>query len=738
MPPVVGALVLGLGAEALGMTSAGLAATSLIGSLTVGGLLTVVTSAGLTVGASLLMQVKRQPRHDTGHIISPTIQSIGPQSIAPRYFAAGRIMAGGIQHLYECPDGLHLLIGAVINCEPIDGLEAWLVDGEDISDYLGALGDPFPYLTGVVNGVVAQANIGPNVTWPRAGMKFTFMYTQAVTLQFNGAGQPYFTDTQVPIGNMPAMCFEFGNGSPEGYVSQIANYFWPTYWNGSFRCADLACIYAMAIGGATIVNRFAVYPRGFPQISVVIRGATIFDPRDATQSFNNPTTWKWSRNAVLILFWYMTHYDGARIPGSLINWASVAVEADYADEPVTTLGATYLVTSGTSNGSYATVLFNGPQTMTIGGSVTLAANYPDTYNGTFTVLNAGAGWVAFASAETLPIGTTGTVNQNVTEPRFSCDCQWNMGEAIKEVLARLQAACDATIWEDGSGLWNVWCAKPLDPTITLTDIDISAYEFQELTAALDEVNYLQPSYMEPRENYQLIPGVPAQDLASISAVGERSQTITLKEVASPDQAYRLAYRALKRQNPPIKLSVVGGVSLLRVVGELVIGIQSRIFPDINGTYRFTTKSEVDKTLATIKLNLAQVGPNDYADVVMPYDPVSPVETTTVAPTLPMAVQSPDAPVLAIVTSGGHTYITSTATTYGSPPTNTQLVYYAQYTPVDGSGNPTGATVLMPTIISQWVRESYALPSGQRYAVQGWFVENGTPSAINNPAYITTP
>ena len=730
MPPVVGALVAAVIPEAL-------AGTAIFGTLTVAGLVTSVATAGVTIGAALLLKATREQKQEPGHLITPTIQAIGPQPITPRYYAAGRIMAGGIQHLYEAPDGAHLLIGAVVNCEPIDGIEAWLVDGEDISNYFVTVGAPFPYLTSVINGVVLTAAIGSNVVYANAGLKWSFMYTEKTTLEFNGSGQPYFTTVQYPIGYLPAMCFEFGNGSPSGYVSQIAKYFWPAYWDDSFKCENLACIYAMAVGGAVIVNRFATYPRGFPQISTIIRAARIFDPRDGTQSFADPSTWKWSRNAVLILVWYMTHYDGARIPAAKINWASVSAEADYADAPVPTFGLTFVVASASGTGTTATVVFSGPETMTVGDPVTISGCTPSGYNGTFTVTAASAGSVSFSNATTGALTALGTVNQASTEARFSCDVQWNMGEPVKDVVARLQAACDATVWEDGAGNWNVWCAKDATPTQTLTDADISVYQFQELTAGLDEVNIVTPSYMEPRENYQVIPGVPASDSASVALVGERAQTLTLKEIASPDQAYRLAYRVLKRQNPPLKLSIEGGPSLLRVVGELVVNISSDA-TGISGVFRFTSKAKVSGRGERIAFDLAQVGADDYADVVMPYDPVSPVETSTVAPVLPSAVQSPDTPTVVLETISGQYYLDATATVGGVPPTDTQLIFYAETTPVNGSGTPIGATVLMPTILSQWVRQSGALASGTRYAVQGWFIESGSPSSISGTAYYTTP
>ncbi|MGC1861898.1 MAG: hypothetical protein WA733_12440 [Methylocystis sp.] len=742
MGQIIGALVVGVGAGIVDAATGGAAtpflATALFGGLTVTGLISTVAGAGVVAGASLLLQTKREHKQEPGKIIWSSIQSIGPQSITPRYYAAGRCLLGGIQHLYECPDGLHLLIGSIINCEPIDGIDDWLCDGETISNHFVAPGTYFPYLTSSINGVVATANIGSNVVWPNAGLKWQFSYTQAVTLQFNGSGQPYFTDQSYPIGFLPTMCFEFGNGSPSGYVSQIASYFWPSYWNSTFLCKNLSCIYAMAVGGAVIVNRAATYPRFFPQISVIARGAPIFDPRAGGQTFANPSTWVWSRNAVLILVWYMTHYDGGRIPAANINWASVIAEANYADDLVPTLGLFYSTLTASGTGSVATITYRGPNTFTTGQPITVAGMLPSGYNGVFTVTAASAGSVSYACTQTGAQTQAGTVTQGSTEARFSCDVQWNMGEAVKDVMGRLSAACDCTVWEDEGGLWNFWCAKALTPTITLTDDDIASYEFQELTAALDEVNYITPSYVEPRENYQMVPGVPASDSVSIGLVGERPQTITLKEVASPDQAYRLAYRALKRQNPPLKLIIVGGISLLRAVGDVVIGISSEAVPWVNGTYRFSAKAKVSGYGERIGFELAQVGSHDYDDVIMAYDPVSPEETSVAPVILPTPIVAPDAPTLANLTISGDYYVTATATVAGSPPTDTALVYYVQITEVNGAHVPIGPTSIMPNILSEWVRQSNALLPGAIYAVSGWFIEGQTPSNLSGTSYITTP
>ncbi len=658
----------------LGLVSTSLASTTIVGSLTVGGLVTAVVEVGISLGASLLLAPKHKVKTDPSLPQQPTLQGVSPQSISPRYYAAGRVMGGGVRHWYES-DGTKLIAGVVLNCEPVDGIDAYLIDGENIISWQYG---PFPQLTSFYNGTVETIDCGANTQWPNNGLKWSYQYTNRLVGTYpNLRWEPY------PIGFLPSMVFDFRNGLPAGNPSTLAEHYLPSLYTSAHKCSNLACVYAMAVGGSVILARMATYPRAWPEMTWVFRGATIYDPRDAGQSFDGSliapyasradylawyfaqkSTWVWSRNSILVLVWYMTHYDGGRIHPSKINWASVVTEANYCDRPVAKFG---------------------------GG----------------------------------------------TEPWARTDEQWHAGEAVRDVMARLAAACDATYWEDGEGLWNFWIAKPATPTVTITDIDISSIVIEEGSGALDEINYLTPSYMEPRENYQMIPAAPVRDAESIALVGERSDTVAFKNVASHNQAYRLAWRIMKRKNPPRSLTITGGPSLLRCIGELVVAVQSDAIPGIDGTYRFAKRSSVAEKLNQVTLYLALVSADDYDDVVPPYDPVSPYETSTVPPPLPVAVQTPDAPSLAEIDITGDKYIQATALVGGSTPGDASLIYNCEAREVDPSTHaPLGGWFGLDTVISQWVRESGVVLIGDAYEAHGWFVQNGVPSPMSGSSFIT--
>jgi hypothetical protein len=657
------------------LTAVGVSATAtVVGTLTVGALVTGLVEIGLSLGVTALLASGRKPRFDPSMPIQPTLQRIEAQSISPRYYGAGRIPVGGVKAWEECEDGFHFLVGVILNGEPIDAVENYIIDGEDVVSW--SFG-PFQALTGFTNGVIETIDAGPDVRWPSAGLKYAFQYIQIWT------GQVWRPE---PVGNLPAMAFDFRNGLPDGNPSPLAAHFLPTLYDTERHLGkNLAIMYAMAVGGQVILDRMKTYPRAWPTMMWIIRAATIYDPREEGQTFDDTeilpfyatsradyldwyftqkATWAWSRNAILVLVWYETHYDGGRRPPSKIRWDQVITEATYCDRPVAKYG---------------------------GG----------------------------------------------TEPWALSDAQWHAGEEVRDVEARLKAACDCTIWEDGEGMLNFWIAKDEIPTVTITDDDISEIVIEDLPSALDTFNYLTVSYMEPRENYQVIEAPPVVDDESISIVGERTEAVTFREVASFNQAYRLGHRLFKRKNPARRLTIIGNFSLVRCIGERVVAVQSDSMPHIDGVYRFEAPTRAPDDLTAFQINLALVGEHDYDDVVPSFDPVSPHETSSAPVPSPVTITPPDAPVLAQITITSDEYIQSTAKVAAATPTDTSLVYYVQVRLVDALHAPLGPWESMDTVVSQWVRQTTnPVTSGQIYEARSWFVQLDAPSQMSASSYIT--
>lgn len=77
-----------------------------------------------------------------------------------------------------------------------------------------------------------------------------------------------------------------------------------------------------------------VYPAGRePTVSALYRASKVYDPRDVTQTLGVFSTYKWTKNAALIIADWIVSPDGY---GQQVDWDEVADEADVADSTIRT------------------------------------------------------------------------------------------------------------------------------------------------------------------------------------------------------------------------------------------------------------------------------------------------------------------------------------------------------------------------------------------------------------------
>ena len=112
-----------------------------------------------------------------------------------------------------------------------------------------------------------------------------------------------------------------------------------TYSGGEWTTTDVGN--SIARLRITYVYDQDIYPSGPPQLSAVIKGAKLYDPRlDSTNGgsgshrFATPSTWAWSRNPALAWAWYMTSDLGLACTSAEIDWPSVITAANVCDEAV--------------------------------------------------------------------------------------------------------------------------------------------------------------------------------------------------------------------------------------------------------------------------------------------------------------------------------------------------------------------------------------------------------------------
>lgn len=141
----------------------------------------------------------------------------------------------------------------------------------------------------------------------------------------------------------------------------------PTLWTSAHRGDGIASACTQTFQPPNASDLTTVYPGGLtPPYRAVIRASKVWDPRDGGQDKDDPATWSWSDNPVLIALDYHRHADGMGLaaqdatlfssPALTEDWGPAADICDesvggvtrYAcsggyslpnDEPATVLGA---------------------------------------------------------------------------------------------------------------------------------------------------------------------------------------------------------------------------------------------------------------------------------------------------------------------------------------------------------------------------------------------------------------
>lgn len=89
-----------------------------------------------------------------------------------------------------------------------------------------------------------------------------------------------------------------------------------------------------------------------PNITALVKGVKVYDPRkdstnieasgSGTHRENDPTTWEYTTNPILIIRYYLVHFNwGFKIDSSFIDDAMIKESADYCDTTVTYNGDTF-------------------------------------------------------------------------------------------------------------------------------------------------------------------------------------------------------------------------------------------------------------------------------------------------------------------------------------------------------------------------------------------------------------
>lgn len=636
MGKVIGRVAAGVGIAAAGLATGGLAWAA---GASVFGAVSAAASVGM-MGAQYLMggggggaaswlpfilaqqQASSQAAAPQAPPPVPLKKTIR-QSDVPRCFIFGRTKTAGSYFFYETDlvvnksvtpntfDALNLYQGIYICDGMIDGFDAVLCDDEAFT--AGSTGDGRPgnSLDGNNNVFVPlsgtkyiRSNFSTVTTttsyvtleyqytcdeygWVSTGPYTGYAYCKRASSKWVPVTKTISTTSLVELLIKDASCvaFEPVYGSEEGYSSYILNQLMPSYsgaataglWGNNYLGKGICCLYTFASnnpGGTS--NRLKYFPNAWPEWSVVVRGARVYDPRKPSHEYIDPKTERWT------LF--------------NITW-------EYSDNPALIAG------------HFVSWLIENNMTAITGvdwDAIALAANDCDELKET-TKNNLGGGNTTY-------------------EPFARISGVYYFNSSPRDFLSNIMASCDGTYGIDKDGRFTMWIGKWEDPAVIFDEKDISSFTEEFVEAASEAINEFHITYTEPRQGYQKFEAPVWVDTDSQLAVGKKISSISFDMVPSANQAYRLAQRHARRINGKKKVTVTLGPRGMLAIKQRVIGLDAPNF-GLSGTWRVEALTP-DGSLRQWQATLREIDVGVFADDKPPIDPVTSlkiVALTTIDP-----------------------------------------------------------------------------------------------------------
>lgn len=288
--------------------------------------------------------------------------------------------------------------------------------------------------------------------------------------------------------------------------SPLARIRWWTGASGQNVGADLAAEYpgkisatdrfeSMAVAVVDLTYDPDVFPQGYPNVTVLLRGARVYDPRlDSTQPggsgahrLADESTWEWSENPALHAYHFARWANGWAVPAAEIRTADIMAAADVCDVSTT-----------------------------------------------FTLVKADTS----TEDVTLPRYRSGITISSADDPRASMD------EIIEAMAGR-----------DGwaGGQWRLRAGAMATPAFSMTADWIASLEQADGAldtspvvrivsgvARADRVNRVNGSCVDPAQRYQVLPFPGVEDPVRIAARGEFPAEVEYQAVNHVAHAQHLA------------------------------------------------------------------------------------------------------------------------------------------------------------------------------------------------------
>jgi hypothetical protein len=219
-----------------------------------------------------------------------------------------------------------------------------------------------------------------------------------------------------------------------------------------------------------------------------------------------------------------------------------------------------------------------------------------------------ASFEAFADVcdQTVPLKAGGN------EKRYRLWGVYELTEEPREVLRRMLQTCDAELYMTPEGKVAIRGGVWEEPTVTITDAHIKAYNYEQGNDRMAAFNRVTLSFKSPDHDYQITETEEWNDDEAQALSGEvKAQDLSLAMVPAHGQARRLAKIFMAKGNPRHKLTLQTDMAGLDCLGEERIIRVTLPELDLDETFH-VQKFEILGDLQTCSMELVSLYSSAYA------------------------------------------------------------------------------------------------------------------------------
>jgi len=126
-----------------------------------------------------------------------------------------------------------------------------------------------------------------------------------------------------------------------------------------------------------------------------------------------------------------------------------------------------------------------------------------------------------------------------TEKRYRVAGHYTLEDAPKDVLGRMQMACDARLFQTAEGKVGILGGAWSEPDVTITASDIMALSLTDGQDQFSDFNVLKGVFTSPQHRFQSTECAEWRDVVALETEGEMTETLEIDMCPSPSQMQRL-------------------------------------------------------------------------------------------------------------------------------------------------------------------------------------------------------